>query len=40
MSGSECLEKGRGSHVGQKNLEKAEMESSESVLLHQHACIV
>ena len=30
-SGSECLEKGRGSHVGQKNFEKAERESPENV---------
>ena len=31
-SGNECLEKGRRSHVGQKNFEKAERESSECVL--------
>ena len=30
-SGSECLEKGRGSHVGQKNFKKAERESPESM---------
>ena len=28
-SGSECLEKRRGSHVGQKRFEKAERESPE-----------
>ena len=27
ISGSKCLEKGRGSHVGQTNFEKAERES-------------
>ena len=30
-SGSECLEKGRGSHVGQKNFKKAERESPENM---------
>ena len=30
-SGSECLEKGRGSHVGQKHFKKAERESPENV---------
>ena len=30
-SGSECLEKGRGNHAGQKNFEKAERESPENV---------
>ena len=30
-TGSECLRKGRGSHVGQKHLEKAEKESPESL---------
>ena len=30
-SGSECLEKGRGSYVGQKNFKKAEMESPENM---------
>ena len=29
--GSKCLEKGRGSHVGQKKFEKAERESPENV---------
>ena len=29
--GSECLKKGRGSNVGQKMFEKAEMECHESV---------
>ena len=30
-AGSECLRKGRGSHVGQKHFEKAEKESPESL---------
>ena len=30
-SGSKCLEKGRGSHVGQKKLKNAEKESPENV---------
>ena len=30
-SGSECLEKGTGSHVGQKNFKKAVRESPESM---------
>ena len=30
-TGSECLGKGRGSHVGQKHFEKAEKESPESL---------
>ena len=30
-TGSECLEKGRLSHVGQKHFEKAERESPENV---------
>ena len=30
-SGSDCLEKGRGSHVGQKNFKKAGRESPENV---------
>ena len=30
-NGSERLEKGRGCHVGQKNVDKAEMESPESM---------
>ena len=31
LSGSEYLEKGRGSHVGQNNFENAERESPENM---------